>query len=157
MGLLGQHSPAIVHLREASRLRPTAATHVNLAQVLLQDSKTDEAIAELRNAMALSPEWSVPPASLSWIFSSHPDESIRRPAEAITLAERAVTLATANEAMLRDAMAAAYASAGRFAEAVVTAEQAAAIARRAGVPALAGQIEQRLELYRRRRPYVQPH
>jgi tetratricopeptide (TPR) repeat protein len=156
LGILGQRSPAIAQLREAIRLRPTASTHVNLAQLLLEDAKTDDAIAEFRRAMALGPEWSVPPAALSWIFSSHRDAAVRRPDEAIALAERALTLANGNEAMLRDALAAAYASNGRFAEAVDNAEQAAGLARRTGARALAKEIEQRLALYRRGRVYLQP-
>ena len=154
LGLLGQRSAAIVHLREALRLRPTASTHVNLAQLLLEETRTEDAIAEFRRAMALSPEWSVPPAGLSWIFSSHPDAAMRRPDQAITLAERALTLANGNEAMLLDALASAYASAGRFVDAAVKAEQAASLARRAGAGTLAAEIEQRLSLYRRGRPYV---
>jgi tetratricopeptide (TPR) repeat protein len=156
LGLQGQRSQATRHLREALRLGPTASAHVNLAQLLLEEAKTDEAIAAFRSAMALSPEWSVPPAGLSWIFSSHPEPAMRRPEEAIALAERAVTLATGNDAMLLDALAAAYASAGRFAEAATTAVEAASRARRAGRTALAHEITQRLALYRRGRLYVQP-
>jgi prepilin-type processing-associated H-X9-DG protein len=154
LGLQGQRTSAIGHLREALRLGPTASTHVNLAQLLLEEGQTDEAIASFRSAMALNPSWSVPPAGLSWIFSSHPDAAQRRPDEAIVLAERAVSLATGNEAMMLDALAAAYASAGRFADAVAKAEQAAALARRAGATALAAEIEKRLALYRRGRIYV---
>ena len=155
LGLQGQRPAAIAHLREALRLKPAAATYVNLAQLLLEDSKTGDAIAAFRAAMAMSPEWSVPPAGLSWIFSSHPDAAIRRPDEAIALAERAVALATGSEAMLLDALAAAYASAGRFAEAVTKAERAAELARRAGAGKLAEEIEHRRALYRRGQMYLQ--
>lgn len=156
LGLLGQRARAIAHLREALRLGPTASTHVNLAQLLLEEGNAHDAIAAFRHAIALSPGWSVPPAGLSWVFSSHPDPAMRQPDEAVALAERAVTLATGNEAMLLDALAAAYASAGRFADAIAKAEQAAALARRAGTTALATEIEQRLALYRRGRVYLQP-
>lgn len=154
LGLLGQRASAIVHLRAALTLRPTASTHVNLAQLLLEDAKTDEAIGHFERAMALSPEWSVPSAGLSWIFSSHADAAIRRPHEAIALAERALKLATGNEAMLRDALAAAYASAGRFAEAAASAERALDLARRTSEHALVAEIEGRLQLYRRNRAYT---
>jgi protein O-mannosyl-transferase len=142
-------------LREALRLRPSSTTHVNLAHLLLLEGQTPAAIEHFRQAMTLSPEWSVPPAGLSWVFSSHPDSSIRRPGEAIELAERAMKLAHGNEAIVRDALAAAYASAGRFEEAVANAALASDLARRDGASELASQMEERVALYRRGRPFVQ--
>jgi protein O-mannosyl-transferase len=105
--------------------------------------------------MTLSPEWSVPLAGLSWVFSSHPDGSVRRPGEAIELAERALKLVNGNEVVVRDALAAAYASAGRFEEAVAHAALAADLARGDGAGDLASQIEARLAVYRRGRAFVQ--
>lgn len=156
LGLLGQRRPAIDHLRKSLGLRPTPSAHVNLADLLLQEGETEAAIANFHEAIRLGPEWSVPLTGLSWILSSHPDQTIRRPLEAIDLAERALRLLPRNEAIVRDALAAAYASAGRFAEAIASAAQAAERARRAGSRELAVQIEERLALYRRGRPYVQP-
>ncbi len=155
VGLLGQRERAMEELREALRLRPSSTTHVNLAHLLLLDGQTPAAIEHFRQAMTLSPEWSVPPAGLSWVFSSHPDSSIRRPGEAIELAERALKLAHGNEAIVRDALAAAYASAGRFEEAIANAALASDLARRDGASELASQMEERVALYRRGRPFVQ--
>ncbi len=155
LGLLGQRDLAVKQLREALRLRPSSTTHVNLAHLLLQQGQTPAAIEHFRQAMTLSPEWSVPLAGLSWVFSSHPDDSLRRPGEAIELAERALKLVNGNEVVVRDALAAAYASAGRFEEAVANAALAADLARRDGAGDLASQIEARLALYRRGRAFVQ--
>jgi len=54
-----------------------------------------------------------------------------------------------------DALAAAYASAGRFDEAVATVERGIAVATAAGLDAAASQLRQRLILYQRRQPYRQ--
>jgi hypothetical protein len=53
-----------------------------------------------------------------------------------------------------DALAAAYASGGRYAEAVATEQSALEIVEKAGAVAAAAPIRKRLELYRKKRPYV---
>jgi spermidine synthase len=52
-----------------------------------------------------------------------------------------------------DTLAAAYAAAGRFAEAVAAAERAVPLAESGGQAELARRIQSRLELYRAGRPY----
>jgi Flp pilus assembly protein TadD len=54
-----------------------------------------------------------------------------------------------------DALAAAYAAAGRFADAVTTAQKAIELARAAGQPQAANEIAPRLELYHSKRPYLE--
>jgi hypothetical protein len=79
---------------------------------------------------------------------------VRAPAAAIRVAEAARVEGSAPPELL-DALAAAYAAAGRFDDAVRTASEAQALA--AGRdPALAAGLRARLELYRARRPYVAP-
>lgn len=58
--------------------------------------------------------------------------------------------------MLLDTLAAAYAEAGRFAEAVATAEEAVALAKSAQQPALADDIQSHLALYRAGKSYREP-
>jgi hypothetical protein len=55
-----------------------------------------------------------------------------------------------------DTLAAAYAEAGRFPEAVATAEKAEQLATTAGSKKPAGENRQRLELYRAGKPYHDP-
>ena len=78
------------------------------------------------------------------------------PSEAVTLAERACQGTGNPVAAYLDTLAAAYAAAGRFDEAVVTAQRAIELALAAGKPQAAKEIETRLELYRSRRPYRLP-
>ncbi len=52
-----------------------------------------------------------------------------------------------------DTLAAAYAEAGHFDEAVATARKAVELAAAAGQNTLAGQIEARLQLYRQQKPF----
>ncbi len=55
--------------------------------------------------------------------------------------------------MLLDTLGAAYASAGKFAEAKATAEKALNIAKSSGKEDLAGKIQKRIKLYEAGQPY----
>ncbi len=71
----------------------------------------------------------------------------------MTLAERAARLTGGREAAVLDALAAAYAEAGRFPDAVRTAERALELARQQGNPALAVAVDARLASYRAGAPW----
>jgi hypothetical protein len=57
--------------------------------------------------------------------------------------------------LVLDTLAAAYASARRFGDAIRTLQPAIAIGRSSGDAELVAELEQRLALYRARRPYVE--
>jgi len=76
--------------------------------------------------------------------------------QAVQLAERACELTHHGEPFFMGTLAAAYAEAGRFPEAVATAEKAEQLATSAGLKKLAGENRQRLELYRDAKPYHEP-
>jgi len=69
------------------------------------------------------------------------------------LAERACELTGFRRAVMVGTLAAAYAEAGRFAEAVATAEKACARAIESGDDTLAARNQQLLQLYREGRAY----
>jgi Flp pilus assembly protein TadD len=69
------------------------------------------------------------------------------------LAERACVLTGRRDAACLDTLAAAYASAGRFDEAVTAANEARRLAEATGQSSLAKDIHMRLQLYRDRKPY----
>jgi hypothetical protein len=69
------------------------------------------------------------------------------------LALRAADLTGHRDPQVLDVLAAAYAAAGRFAEATATAESAIPLAARS-TPELAGQIGERLKVYRAGQPIV---
>ena len=69
------------------------------------------------------------------------------------MAEKAVHLTKEKSPELLDTLAAAYAEAGRFAEAVATASGAADLASSSRQTDLAGVIRARLEYYKNKKPY----
>ena len=103
---------------------------------------------------ALQLEFRVEDANLcARILATHPDSAVRNGAEAVAIAERMVSSAGGDDLLLLDTLAAAYAEAGRFDEAVETAERALRAPVAEGMEGFPAQIERRLELYRTRRPY----
>ena len=87
------------------------------------------------------------------MLATNPNASIRNGAEAVELAQRAVQLSDGREPAILGTLAAAYAEAGRFAEAVKTAEQALALASSQNNAALADTLRTRIKLYQSNSPY----
>ena len=87
---------------------------------------------------------------LAWRLATAPDASLRNGAEAVTLAQYASTRRGDEGANELDTLAAAYAEAGRFEDAVAAAERALALAQ--GSP-VAPAIAARLEMFRRGEAY----
>lgn len=150
----GRLDDAFDHLSRAVSLRESYAEgHFNLAQVLASQSRTSDALQHYRRALALLPDWPAALGELAWMLATCADARVRDAREAISLAERAVSLSSRRDPAALDALAAAYAAAGRFDEAVATAQGAAD--RLAGRDTTdASVIAQRIALYRERRPYV---
>ena len=76
--------------------------------------------------------------------------------KAVTLAERGCRLAEGRSHGCLDALAVAYAAAGRFSEAIAAAQKAMSLASAGGETLAARQIESRLRLYEEHRAYRGP-
>ena len=124
--------------------------------VLTAKGKTPEAIACYRQALRLRPDNFKAMNNLAWALSVH--DLAERPTDIdpLELAETACRQAQYKDPWLLDTLAAAYADASRFPEAVRTAQEAIRLADVAGARSLSDEIRQRLELYRAGRPYREP-
>ncbi len=89
----------------------------------------------------------------AWMLATNPNASIRNGAEAIKLSQRAVQLCGGREPAVLGTLAAAYAEAGRYPEAVKTVEQALALANSQNNTALAETLQVRVKLYQAGSPY----
>jgi hypothetical protein len=94
--------------------------------------------------------------NLAWILATNEDPDVRDSAEAVRLAEGACALTRRQVALFVGTLAAAYADAGRFDDAVKAAQEACATATAAGETRLAEKNRQLLELYRAGKPYREP-
>jgi len=150
----GKLDEAVANLREAGRLNPDyPGAHLSLALALAGQGRLDEAIPHYQEAIHLKPDDPRPYNNLAWIRATHPDPGFRSGAEAVRLAERACELSRHRDPNLLDTLAAAYAEAGRFPEAVATAQKAAEMALSAGWKELASEIEKQLKHFKEGRPY----
>src|SRR5439155_2847067 len=126
---------------------------LNLANVLPRLNSSREAVALFEQALALKPDSIEGLNNLAWLLATSPDDSLRNGARAVQLAERACELTRFEQTALVGTLAAAYAEAGRFAEAVATAEKACALAERSGETALLEKNRELRELYRMGKAY----
>ena len=90
---------------------------------------------------------------MAWIRATSADPQLRDGAEAVRAAERACRLAKWKGTTVLNTLAAAYAEAGRFKDAVSTARTAIAQAESANRIDIAAEIRLRLELYLAGKPY----
>lgn len=151
----GDREAAIGHYRNAIANSPNdAEVHNNLARALLDSNDLSDAITHYQRAIEINPELAPALIGLSWIRATALDDGLRRSAEALMLAEQTVRLVGAEHPDVLDTLAAAYASAGRFDDAVTTARKAAAVARvTPGFETKAAAIDQRINLYLVFKPY----
>ena len=152
----GQVDEAIVQYQAALRIKSDyAEAHTNLADALVRRGRIDEAIAHYRTALTLKPDHPAALNNLAWLRATHPDPKYRDGRQAVILARRAVELASNNPSAL-DTLAAAYAEAGRFAEAVETARQALDLALQQNKQSQAESIRSTIRLYQAGTPFHEP-
>jgi tetratricopeptide (TPR) repeat protein len=151
---LAKPADALAHFSEAARLDPTSASpHYNIGTLARASGQVVKAIAEYREAVRLDPNDAEVLGSLAWVFATVSSESLRDPAQAVLLADRAVALDGRRHARALDILAAAQAANGQYDLAVATCDAALALN---PDDAVAAAIRQRRELYRRGRPFVLP-
>jgi protein O-mannosyl-transferase len=150
----GQLDEALAHFRKAIALRPELpGIYYNLGLVLLRKGQVDEAIAQFQKAVESQPDFSDARNSLAWVLATSPQASVRNGARAVELAQQAERLSEGRNPMILGTLAAAYAEAGRFPEAIATAQRAAQLATAQSNSALLNILRVQMELYQASRPY----
>jgi protein O-mannosyl-transferase len=150
-------APAIQHYREALRLKPNyPEASFSLASALSQQGDASGAIAQYRAGLLLQPDSPDPLNNLAWILAANSNPAIRDGQEAVQLARRACDLTRYQRPMLVGTLAAAYAEAGRFDEAVAAAQKARDLALASQQQELADRNYKLLELYRTHQAYHEP-
>jgi hypothetical protein len=89
----------------------------------------------------------------AWTYATSPEAEVRNSRLAVALAERACELTHYQKTIYVGTLAAAYAEAGRFDDAMATAEKACALAEKSGELNLLQRNQELLALYRQHRPY----
>jgi tetratricopeptide (TPR) repeat protein len=147
-----QYDRAEIVLRKALVLEPSSvANRFELAKVLDAQHKKAEALALYLFVLERHPDDVALRNNTAWIYATSANP-IRDGAKAVALLEAVAD--DKRDGNLLDTLAAAYAAAGRFDEAVATAEQAIAKSRQESAAASAvADMEDRLAKYKKRAPY----
>jgi len=150
---LGRREEAIAACREALRVYPAnSGLHYRLASAYSDLGDAANALIHYRLAAAIYPQFAAALGRLAWILATQPDPKLRDGAEAVRFATEACRLTDRKDAGVLEALAAAYAETGRFAEAQATAQQAVTTARAAGQEAIAAFGDKLIGLFKAGQP-----
>jgi tetratricopeptide (TPR) repeat protein len=150
---LGKVDEAVVHLNKALEIDPNnAQAHNNAGNTFLRMGKINEAVAHYDRALEIDPGNINAANNLAWLFATSSDAGVRNGAKAVELAERADQLTGHKNAIIIATLAAAYAEAGRFPEALTAARRALQLATDAGNTALADAVRAQIKLYESKSP-----
>ena len=152
---LERHKDAAAVYREALALAPSPVGHFKLATAESASGNLAAAAANFEKALALHPDW--PPAAnnLAWILATSPDAKLRNPKRAVALATTACEASKYQLSGALATLAAAYASDGRFEEAVKTNKLAVDLATKAGDTTRAAELRKRDKLFSAGKPFLQ--
>jgi len=149
---------AIKHLLEILRINPEdARIHQELGDAMILQGKSEEAIRYYRKAFQLSPDSHYIANKLAWSLATSEDAKLRNADEAIKFAEFACQKTNYNDPVLLDTLAAAYAEAKRFEEAIKTAQKALDLAQSRKQENIIKEIQGRLQLYKSNQPFYETH
>jgi tetratricopeptide (TPR) repeat protein len=150
----GRFDAAIPHLEQATQAAPESAeAHYHLGAAYSGQGRIEDGLREWRKSIALEPNYVPALFRLAQILASNPNPKLRSGGEAVELAERAASLTARQQPAVLDALAAAYAEAGRFTEAIETARRALGMATQQNDRGLAAGLNARIALYEAGTPF----
>jgi protein O-mannosyl-transferase len=150
---LGRLDEAIIQFQMVLKTKPDHSdARNNLAIVQSQREELRKMLAGRRESLRSRPDDLALLNDTAWMLATNPNASIRNGAEAVELAERAVQLSGGREPAVLGTLAAAYAEAGRFSEAVDMARKASERAAEQNNQSLAESIKAKISLYEARTP-----
>jgi len=158
LGLLlaqaGEVEEAIPHFEKAVEIRPGSAhAHNNLANALCVTGRPRQAVEQYQLSLKLDPGNANTWNNLALLLATSWDGSVRNGTRAIGLAQRARELTQARNPVVLATLAAAFAEAGRFSDAVATVNQAIQLASSHPNSSLIQALQAQLKLYQDGLPF----
>jgi Flp pilus assembly protein TadD len=149
----GRVDEAIEQFRKALDIHPNNYSALySLGYALHRKRMAAEAIVCYHKVIELYPKSAPARVELAWILATWPEPSVRNGPEAVALASEAQALCRGDNPVILRTLAAAYAEAGRFSEAVAAAKQALAVAMTQSAAGLTNALQKELELYQTNSP-----
>jgi tetratricopeptide (TPR) repeat protein len=150
----GQIEPGRRHLERAAELNPRAPTVQGaLACLAVKERAFQAAVSRYGEVIRLQPDCAEALNNLAWLLATCPEPTVRNGARAVSLAERACEITRFQNTLFIGTLAAAYAEAGRFSEAVAMAQKASQVGAIWNENALIKKNQELAELYRAGTPY----
>ncbi|MGA2787095.1 MAG: tetratricopeptide repeat protein [Verrucomicrobiota bacterium] len=150
----GRLDEAVQEYRRTLELVPNSAqAHFRFGQALQTLHNFAAAETEYQKVLELDSKHLPAHVSLAWLLATCPEASLRDGNKAVELGQQAEQLAGGESPQILDTLAAAYAEAGRFGEAVETARRALNLSATKNNQPLADAVQTRLELYETHSPY----
>jgi len=150
----GRLEDAIAQYQQAVALQPgSAEAHNNLGYALLQKGRVREAIAHYETSLELQPDNPDTQNILAWVLATSPDASDQSKVRAIALAEQANRLAGGTNPVMIETLAAAYAGAGRFPEAIAAVRTAVQLAGAQSNAPLVETLQSQIKFYQAGQPF----
>ena len=120
---------AIAQFKIAVQLQPgNAHARNSLATAFVAKQQWGEAIRCWRETLEIDPNNVAAQSGLAWTLATAPDPALRNGVEALAISQRLSQTTEASNPMILRVLAAAYAEAGRFPEAIETTERGIALA-----------------------------
>jgi Flp pilus assembly protein TadD len=153
----GKADLAAAHFQKVLEIRPNdAGMHLNLGLCFFQTGKMEEAKLQYEKALQVAPADPGIQNNLAWLLATSPVAPLRDGNKAVELARQANALTGGERALILRTLAAALAEAGRFPEAVETAQRASSLAEAQSIPDLARQIRFELKFYQAGKSFPLP-
>jgi tetratricopeptide (TPR) repeat protein len=156
---LGRVSDAIVYFQRTLQFEESyearSRAYYNLGYAFELDGMAAKAADCYQKAIQLQPQFIQAQISLAWILATWPEASLRNGSQAVALMEKANQLSSGKDPKVLRTLAAAYAEAGQFDDAIATAQEAIALARQNGETNVLEKNEGFLNFYLKHQPYHQ--
>jgi tetratricopeptide (TPR) repeat protein len=150
----GNLGEAVAHYRQVVRLDPEIAeAQYALGKSLFLEGNFSEAVIHIKSSLESKPDNIDAQNNLAWILATCADANVRNPSEAIKLAQAGCAATDYNVPVLLGTLAAAYASADRFTDAIETAQKALSLVKTDDTNTREA-LQRHLAIYKKSKPYI---
>jgi hypothetical protein len=150
----GQFIDAVIVYSNFLRKNPDdVPARLELGELLMRMKMMAEARAELEMALKNNPDNAAVLRDLAWILATSPNPGLRNGSRAVELAQHACALTKYQKSQFVGTLAAAYAEAGRFDDAMATAQQAILLAQQNNETDLLEKSRELFNIFQAHQPY----